>query len=158
MARELSRLTGLPVFHNHLVVDVLLEVFEFGPPEFVALREQVWLATFGTAAASGRSLIFTFAPGGTVKPRFPHLTVETIEAHHGQVRFVELHVTDPEQERRIVALGAFPGLLAVSEPLTGRQPASRRVRAQLSSPSSHGDQASQPAGRRRFGSLPATSR
>src|SRR3712207_8152880 len=38
VARELGLLTGLPVFHNHLVVDVLLEVFEFGSPEFVALR------------------------------------------------------------------------------------------------------------------------
>jgi hypothetical protein len=44
VARELGRLTGLPVFHNHLVVDALLEVFEFGSPEFVALREQFWLA------------------------------------------------------------------------------------------------------------------
>src|SRR3954447_26824930 len=96
VARELGRLTGLPVFHNHLVVDVLLEVFEFGSPEFVALREQFWLATFATAAASGRPLIFTFAPEGTVEPGFPDRTVETIEAHHGHVRFVELRVTDPE--------------------------------------------------------------
>ncbi len=101
VARELGRLTGLPVFHNHLIVDALLEVFEFGSPEFVALREQFWLATFGAAAASGHSLIFTFAPEGTVTRGFPQRTVETVEAHHGRVRFVELRVTDPEQERRI---------------------------------------------------------
>lgn len=40
LAHELSSLTGLPVFHNHLLVDVLLEVFEFGSPEFIRLREQ----------------------------------------------------------------------------------------------------------------------
>src|SRR5215211_7250719 len=71
VARELGRLTGLPVFHNHLIVDVLLEVFEFGSPEFVALREQFWLATFGAAAASGRSLIFTFAPEGHLQAQVP---------------------------------------------------------------------------------------
>src|SRR3712207_3433388 len=81
VARELGRLTGLPVFHNHLVVDLLLEVFAFGSPEFVALREQFWLATFRAAAASGRSLIFTFTPEGTVKPGFPQRAVETVEAH-----------------------------------------------------------------------------
>ena len=101
VARELGRLTGLPVFHNHLVVDVLLEVFEFGSPEFVALREQFWLATFGAAAASGRSLVFTFAPEGTVSPGFPQRTVETVGAHRGRVRFVRLSVSDSEQERRI---------------------------------------------------------
>ncbi len=101
VARELGHLTGLPVFHNHLVVDVLLEVFEFGSPEFVALREQFWLATFRAAAASGRSLIFTFTPERTVRTGFPRRTVETVGAHQGRVRFVRLRVTDSEQERRI---------------------------------------------------------
>lgn len=51
IARELSALTGLPVFHNHLVVDVLLEVFEFGGPEFVRLRERFWMETFDARGA-----------------------------------------------------------------------------------------------------------
>ena len=37
VARELEKLTGLPVFHNHLVVDALLEKLPFGDPEFVRL-------------------------------------------------------------------------------------------------------------------------
>ncbi len=34
-ARALGRLTGLPVFHNHLVVNAVVAVFPFGSREFV---------------------------------------------------------------------------------------------------------------------------
>lgn len=101
IARELSRLTGLPVFHNHLVVDTLLEVFEFGSPEFVELREQFWLSTFRAAADSGRSVIFTFAPDPTVPTGFPQRAASIVANHAGQVHFVGLQVSPAEQERRI---------------------------------------------------------
>src|SRR4051812_23397821 len=101
VARELSGLTGLVVFHNHLVVDVLLEVFEFGSPEFVRLREGFSLSTFEEAAGAGRSLVFTFTPEATVDPAFPDRAVSTVEAHAGLVHFVALQVSASEQERRI---------------------------------------------------------
>ena len=45
IARELSRLTGLPVFHNHLIVNAVVAVFPFGSDEFVRLRDEFWMAT-----------------------------------------------------------------------------------------------------------------
>src|SRR3546814_12818834 len=51
VARELAALTGLPLFHNHLVVDALLAVFPFGSPGFVLLRETMWMDVFRAAAA-----------------------------------------------------------------------------------------------------------
>jgi len=62
VAKELAALTGLSLFHNHLVVDALLAVFPFGSPGFVELRERMWLDVFAAAAAENRSLIFTFHP------------------------------------------------------------------------------------------------
>jgi chloramphenicol 3-O-phosphotransferase len=102
VAQELSSLTGLPVFHNHLVVDALLEVFTFGSPEFVRLREQFWLATFDAAMGAGRSLIFTFAPEKTVVPGFVERVVSTVEAHHGHVHLIALYVSARQQEVRVV--------------------------------------------------------
>src|ERR1044071_3119830 len=61
VARELAELTGLPLFHNHLAVDVLTPVFEFGSPSFVKRRELIWLSVFQEAAKNDVSLIFTFA-------------------------------------------------------------------------------------------------
>jgi chloramphenicol 3-O-phosphotransferase len=101
VARELSRLTGLPVFHNHLVVDTLLEVFEFGSPEFVRLRELFWLGVFQEAAQSGRSLIFTFAPENTVRAGFHERAASVVTGLAGKVHFVELRVSAAEQERRL---------------------------------------------------------
>lgn len=41
IGRELARLTGWPLFHNHLVVDLLLGLFPFGSSAFVAHRERL---------------------------------------------------------------------------------------------------------------------
>ncbi|MGP9680856.1 hypothetical protein [Brachybacterium sp. AOP3-A1-3] len=101
VARQLSELTGIPVFHNHLVVDLLLEVFEFGSPEFVRLRETFWLDTFAAAADADTSLIFTFAPESTVPAGFPERAVSAVNDHGGRVRFAGLEVSAAEQERRI---------------------------------------------------------
>lgn len=100
-ARALEQRLGYPVFHNHLVVDLLTTVFPFGSEPFVRLREQFWTAVFTDAARADRSLLFTFAPEGTVRPGFPSRAREIVEGAGGHVRFVRLHVGEAEQERRI---------------------------------------------------------
>ncbi len=101
VARALAGLTGLPVFHNHLVVDAVAAVFPFGSEPFVRLRERFWLDTFREAATSGRSLIFTFAPEPTVAPDFPHRARAMIAEAGGETVFVRLSVSPESQERRL---------------------------------------------------------
>lgn len=101
VGRELARLTGLPLFHNHLVVDAVGAVFPFGSEPFVRLRERFWLEIFIEAARSDRSLIFTFAPEATVDAGFPDRVRAAIEPFGGAVVFVALAVSPAEQERRI---------------------------------------------------------
>lgn len=101
IAREVARLTGFGLFHNHLVVDALLAVFPFGSENFVRLRESMWMTVFETAASQGRSLVFTFAPEKTVAPDFPERAKALFEEGGGRVDFVRLTVSVEEQERRI---------------------------------------------------------
>jgi len=101
VARELSRLTGIALFHNHLVVDALLEKYEFGDSEFVRLREAMWMTVFDTAAQSGQSLIFTFAPELTVEPGFAGRVATVVRGAGGELKFVRLVLSAEEQERRI---------------------------------------------------------
>lgn len=101
VGRELARLPGMSLFHNHLVVDALLALFPFGSSEFVQLREEYWLQAFAAAASSGRSFIFTFAPEPTVPAGFAQRALSTVVASAGRVRFVALQVSTEEQERRI---------------------------------------------------------
>ena len=103
MARELAELTGLPLFHNHLAVDVLTPLFEFGSASFVKLRELIWLSVFQEAAKNDVSLIFTFAPERTVRPSFIQDTITTVEARGGVVHFVRLTCAAGEIEQRLTS-------------------------------------------------------
>jgi len=100
VARELAAKTGFKIFHNHLVVDLLLSVFEFGSPEFVRLREQVWLSVMKEACNDGIvGLIFTFAPEKTVRQEFVTEVEKIVSAANGRLEFVEL-VCPPEELKR----------------------------------------------------------
>lgn len=102
IARELTAMTGYKLFHNHLTVDLLLSVFEFGSPAFVALREEIWLSVFEQAGLSQLpGLIFTFAPEPTVRSGFPKRMLATVEKGGGEVDFVELVCPRGELTRRL---------------------------------------------------------
>lgn len=101
IARLVADATGLPLFHNHLIVDAVHAVFPFGSPGFVRLREQFWLDVLGAAAAEGRSLIFTFQPEPSVAADFPARAAALFTAAGGQCLFVRLHLPLAEQLARI---------------------------------------------------------
>jgi len=102
VARELAKLTGFKIFHNHLAVDLVQSVFEFGSVPFVELREKIWLDVFSQAVAVGlNGLVFTFAYDRTVTGSFVGNTRKIIESAGGEVLFVELRCSVEEMERRI---------------------------------------------------------
>lgn len=101
VARELAGLTGFPLFHNHLTVDLVSSLFAFGTPSFVSLREQIWLAAFAEAARTDLSLIFTFNPERTVNEEFIQNTIGAVESAGGRVVFVELTCSEGELELRM---------------------------------------------------------
>src|SRR5579862_3044933 len=86
VARELAAITGYPVFHNHLVVDMVQSVFAFGTRPFVELREDIWLGVFRKAGENQLpGLIFTFAPEATVRQEFISNAVKTVGESGGSV-------------------------------------------------------------------------
>jgi cytidylate kinase len=103
IGRLVAERTGMPLFHNHLVVDAVAAVFSFGSEEFVRLRESFWLQTISTAAQLKKSLIFTFAPEPTVAPDFPARVSQLVERAGGNVLYVALELTEQEQDARLVA-------------------------------------------------------
>src|SRR2546423_12431452 len=102
VAKELSAVTRFKLFHNHLTVDLLLAVFEFGSAPFVELRETIWLSVFERACrAKVTGLIFTFNAEITVRPSFITQTEETIANHDGKIHFVAFVCDDEELRRRM---------------------------------------------------------
>ena len=89
VARIVAEQTGYKLFHNHLVVDMLLSTFEFGSKPFRMLREDMWLSVIREACATGvEGMIFTFAPEPTVSPDFAEQVARLVETQGGQVFFV----------------------------------------------------------------------
>jgi broad-specificity NMP kinase len=118
VARELSRLTGYKLFHNHLTVDLVESVFEFGTQAFVELRESIWLSVFEKAVGSGLpGLIFTFAFEPTVTGSFVPGTVKMIESRGGSIFFVELRCDPDILEGRLTdpSRAAYRKLTSVSK-------------------------------------------
>ena len=102
VGRELAARTGYKLFHNHLAVDLLTSVFEFGSAPFVELREEIWLSVFEQAGRSGLAgLIFTFAPEATVRPGFPAVAQRTVAECGGEVEFVDLVCPVEELRQRL---------------------------------------------------------
>ncbi len=105
MGRELAALTGFKLFHNHLTVDLVNSVFEFGSKSFVELREKIWLEVFSEAVGADLvGLIFTFAPESTVRDTFIANARSVVEASGGEVVFVELTCSREELERRLTSV------------------------------------------------------
>jgi hypothetical protein len=102
VARELANITGFPLFHNHLAVDLLLSTFEFGSAPFIELREQIWLSVFEQAAKHGiPGLIFTFAPEATVRPTFIPAMTKTLTDAGATIEYVQLTCPIAELKRRL---------------------------------------------------------
>jgi hypothetical protein len=102
VATELSAITGYKLFHNHLTVDLLLSVFEFGSVPFVELREAIWLSVFEQASRAGLpGLIFTFAPEPSVPAGFVDRAIDTVVRSGSEIVFVELTCPTAELKRRM---------------------------------------------------------
>ena len=102
VARELHQLSGWRLFHNHLVVDALLAVFEFGSRDFIEMRQSIWLEVFARASHAGvNGLIFTFNPENSVAQEFIDRLVSDAKARGDSLTFVALTCREDEIERRI---------------------------------------------------------
>ncbi|MBX3480957.1 MAG: AAA family ATPase [Caulobacter sp.] len=135
VARELAARTGWKLFHNHLTIDLLTSVFEFGHPGFVRLRETIWLGMFEEAARAGVShLIFTYAPERTVTEAFLPAVERVMAEAGGEVVYihldcpretVEARITDPSRRAfgKIADLNLYRSLKA-SGALDGPTPSS----------------------------------
>lgn len=90
---ELSRLTGLPLFHNHVSIEAVLPVFAYGTPPFNRVVGRFRDHVFQEAARSDLpGLIFTmmWAFDSESDLQFVEKQKAVFEAEGGRAVFVEL--------------------------------------------------------------------
>jgi hypothetical protein len=103
VARDVAQRTGFRLFHNHLIVDATLAVYDFGTAGFIALRDELWRTAFARLARDAElpGLIFTFNPENTVPQAFVDDLFALFDEAGAAVHCVELTCPDDEIERRL---------------------------------------------------------
>jgi predicted kinase len=107
VAEKLADLSGYVLFHNHLTVNAISSVFEFGSDSYMDVLHRLRLDVFKTAARSGVNLIFTNnsawrEPDARVRfAAFAAQTRQVVESEGGRVVFVKLSAPLPVLEERL---------------------------------------------------------
>ncbi|MEQ1645595.1 MAG: AAA family ATPase, partial [Pyrinomonadaceae bacterium] len=103
VSRRLAERTGYKLYHNHISIDCVKPVFEFGSIPFWRLITKIRLETFAEAAREDVSLIHTFCYAkGHDDEQFRQF-IAAVEDNGGEVNCVLLFCDDETRRQRIVA-------------------------------------------------------
>jgi AAA domain len=105
VATELAKLTAFKLFDNHVSIQFVKSVFEFGTRRFWKLTDKFRLSMFEEAAKDGRDMIFTFAYNKATDDPFIEKTINKVRKHRGRVCFVRLYCDERELARRVSSKG-----------------------------------------------------
>ena len=102
VATELAEQTGYKLFHNHVSIDCVKPVFDFGTPPFVRLVEMIRNETFAEAARENVSVIHTFVYAFGIDDDYFQRKIASVEDNGGEVCLVLLRCDDDIRRERIV--------------------------------------------------------
>src|SRR4051794_15588764 len=90
VARELAEEIGFKVFHNHLSIDCVEPIFDFGTKSFGKLVDLIRFEIVSEAARVGQNLIYTFCYAKDLDDPHVNKILEAVESNGGEVVFVLL--------------------------------------------------------------------
>ncbi|MBA2495414.1 MAG: hypothetical protein H0V31_12055 [Acidobacteria bacterium] len=102
VAGEIARQTNFKVFHNHLSIDCIEPVFEFGTKPFWKIVDLIRVETVAEAARVGQNLIYTFCYAKDFDDAHVAKITKAIEDNGGEVCFVLLVCEKSELEKRVL--------------------------------------------------------
>lgn len=102
VAREIEKLAGFKVFHNHLSIDCIKPVFEFGSELFSKLVTMIRVETIAEATRRGVDLVFTVCYASGIDDEYIDIITRAAANNGGSVSYVLLTCDQVELERRVV--------------------------------------------------------
>ncbi len=103
VARELAKITGFKLFHNHVSIRFVQSIFEFGTKTFWRLTDKFRLEMLEEASKEKVDTIFTFVYGKGTDDDFVRNAIHRIRLHGGRVCFVRLYCEERELAKRVKA-------------------------------------------------------
>lgn len=94
-AKELAKITGFKIFHNHLSVDIAKSLYDFGEPKFWNLVKTIRELLIESAAKDNINTIFTFVYDANEDNNLVKKYYKLVENNGGEVLLVQL-ITSPE--------------------------------------------------------------
>lgn len=107
VAERLAERTGFRLFHNHLTVNAIRPIFDFGSQPFTEVLHRLRLDVFATAMRTGTSVIFTNnsawgGRGGNDAFRaFAATCADVVRDAGGRAVFVRITAPDAVLEERL---------------------------------------------------------
>jgi shikimate kinase len=101
VATELAKLTGFKLFHNHVSIQFVQSIFEFGTKTFWRLINKYRLEMIEEAAKEGIDAIFTFVYSTGEDDKFVKRVIQKVRSNGGQVCLVCLYCDRKELARRV---------------------------------------------------------
>jgi len=99
---ELAKLTGFKLFHNHVSIQFVQSIFEFGTKTFWRLTDKYRMEMLEAAAKEGIDTIFTFVYSKDDEDdQFVKQVVQHVRSRGGQVLFVRLYCEREELVKRV---------------------------------------------------------
>ena len=103
VAKELARLTGYKLFHNHLLTDIVSKFFKIGSKPFLDLLYKIRLNVLEAAAKNkfkGHIATTLYAPSANSN-KFIKNTIKKIKLYGGKIYFVRLYCSRRELFKRV---------------------------------------------------------
>ena len=107
VANNLAEKTGFKLFHNHLTVDLVLSLYEFGTSKFTDLNMEIKYRIVEEAAKNNINLIMTLVYGvetikGSSEDEFIEGLIKIEEKYGGEIIFVKLTCAKEERMKRVL--------------------------------------------------------
>jgi hypothetical protein len=103
VATEIAERTGYRLFHNHLSIDCVLPVFEFGSDPFWRQVHAIREGILAEAASQGRSLVFTTVYEHLVSDPQTGRRFAAVESNGGRICLVQLTCPETVLLERVTA-------------------------------------------------------
>ena len=103
IAKAIAKKNNFKLFHNHLTVDLLKNILDFGTPEFFELNQKIKLDIIEAASKQNiPGMVYTFVYDKNSDQPFIERLKEIAKDNNITLKFFQIYCHEEELKRRVV--------------------------------------------------------